>query len=331
MRPRDRQRTTSLLLTAAAFERPPARAGYRLRAGYLARCCLLTLAVAALATIGVGRAAAEEDLKDDLPTTVRQFKIKVHVIEKSKQGEPQTVACPQVITTDDVPASISIGNQVPVPGTHQLETVPTGVIARFRVKWLADERIRLDVAFESRKAIKADLDDLMIAARSIRAVTEAKLGKINRYVVSKSDAGDPDLWLDVQVDCLQIEMADADSAKHAAADSKRARPANLETRVYAVPDLVRVESTSGTSKPSPRHIASLVSFSEVTSFKELTATIYQDVRRILGTGGRLWSPGSLRSHNQPGCSADSGGPSAIGEVPGRTSSAVVGRRSTLSE
>ncbi len=220
---------------------------------------------------------AEEDLQQDLPTTVRQFKIKVQVIEKSDQGQPKTIACPQVITTDDVPASITIGNQVPVPGTHQLETIPTGLIARFRVKWLADERIRLDVAFESRKALQADLEDLMVAARSIRAVTKAETGKINRYVVSKTDAGEPNLWLDVQVDCLQVAMAAAETPSHAAAETRRPRPANLETRVYAVPDLVRVAATSDSPKNLPRQITSLVSYPGTTSYKELAASIYKDV------------------------------------------------------
>jgi hypothetical protein len=219
-------------------------------------------------------ALAQHDVEREIPTSVRQFKIKVHVAEKDKAGKATTVARPVLITTDDVPAAVTIGNQVPIPGTHQLETVPTGIIARFKVKWLGDDKIRLDVAFESRKTIKADLNDLMVSARSIRAITAAEVSKTNRYVVSKTEAGEPNLWVDVQVDSILVDQPDHRiSAADANADgvtSKPVKPTNLTTRVYPVPDLV-VTKEAGSDKP--RHTSSLVSFAGTTSFSQLTEAV----------------------------------------------------------
>jgi type II secretory pathway component GspD/PulD (secretin) len=195
-------------------------------------------------------------------------------MEKDELDQIRTIARPVLITTDDVPAALTVGNQLPIPGTHQTETVPTGIIARFKVKWLGDEKIRLDVAFESRKAIKSDLNNLMVSARSIRAITEAQTTKTNRYVVSKSDAGEANLWIDVQVDSILVDRPDNDS--HAAAvETKRAKPTNLMTRVYAVPDLV--VTSDAKSKKSVKHFSSLVSYAGTTSFKQLTEAVCEKI------------------------------------------------------
>lgn len=234
----------------------------------------LIIGVFALLAILADPVRAEGDSEKEVPTSVRQFKIKVQVMEKDELDQINTIARPILITTDDVPASITVGNQLPIPGTHQTETIPTGIIARFKVKWLGDENIRLDVAFESRKAIKSDLNSLMVSARSIRAITEAQTAKTNRYVVSKSDAGDANLWVDVQVDSILVDRPDKDA--HAeAVEPKRAKPTNLVTRVYAVPDLV--VTSDAKSKKTAKHVGSLVSYAGTISYKQLMETVCEKI------------------------------------------------------
>jgi type II secretory pathway component GspD/PulD (secretin) len=231
----------------------------------------LFIGVFSLIAVLAGSVRAEGDSEKEIPTSIRQFKIKLQVMEKDELDQIRTIARPVLITTDDVPATITVGSQLPIPGTHQTETVPTGIIARFKVKWLGDEKIRLDVAFESRKAIKSDLDNLMVSARSIRAITEAQTAKTNRYVVSKSDAGEANLWIDVLVDSILVDRSDSES--HAeAGETKRAKPANLVTRVYAVPDLVVTSDGK-----SMKQFNSLVSHTGTSSFKQLTEAICEKI------------------------------------------------------
>jgi hypothetical protein len=93
-------------------------------------------------------------------------------------------------------------------------------------------------------------------------------------VVSKTEAGEPTLWVDVQVDSILVDQPEPRiSAVGAHADgvkSKPVKPTNLTTRVYPVPDLVVTKEASG---DKPRHASSLVSFTGTSSFHQLTDAV----------------------------------------------------------
>jgi hypothetical protein len=139
-------------------------------------CTALLVVVAAMIP-----ARAEEPAPDSKPA-LRQFQIKVRIVEDGPESE-RVLAQPTLITLEGRPATFMVGGEMAFTNkaTNEIETIPFGVKLTASVAAPQGGKIRVDCELERSEVISEcrDGDDVAIHTKSVavRMVRAIRLGR----------------------------------------------------------------------------------------------------------------------------------------------------------